>query len=466
MNQMQKSSNQWIGVINGWQSISDNPLDHLISLPPSRLKTHALLIGATGCGKTNLLHHLIAQDIERGHSIAILDLRGDLVGAALQICCGRVRPNLVKIIDLRERNRPFGFNPLSGAGEPYFRALNLLEVLEHESDSWGVQLAETLRNGLLLLAEIDLPITSLEKLLYDATFRLACLSQASASPVTEFWVRYHYLSADKQATLAMPVLNKLSLLLSTKTLRTTLGHSDPIDLGDQLNTPGSVTLISLAADELHGAGKMMGSLILASICREIFSRVPIPEKQRNPVRLYVDEFEHFVLGDFETILAEGRRFGFSVVLAHQTLAQLSPRMRSMILNNVGVKFAFRCGREDSSTICRDLTGDPQAYDLNTLKTGIALLWVRGQKEFLIEINEPLFRNVGLIDEATRAYINEIYKYAPRSCGSDENSYRQVPPTVLTIETADRNSTQATLSLPRSQKTPKKAISRMEDWLCG
>jgi hypothetical protein len=36
---------------------------------------------------------------------------------------------------------------------------------------------------------------------------------------------------------------------------------------------------------------MTGSMFLASICREIFSRVDVAESMRNPVRLYVDEAE-------------------------------------------------------------------------------------------------------------------------------------------------------------------------------
>lgn len=449
---------QWIGVKKDWHLESSDPLEHLIELPTHVQKTHVYAIGATGAGKTNLLHHMQAQDIERGHAIVAFDSRGDLVDAVLELAAGRVDPSLVTLIDLREKQNPHGFDPLFGPGEPYFRALGVLDAVANESDSWGIQLAESLRFALMLFAEIGEPITRLDQLFYDATFRLQCLAKAEASPVTGFWERFNALSTEKQHTLAMPVLNKLSILTSTPALRKVLGHPNPIDLGEQLNTPGSITLISLAVDELHGAAKMMGNMILASVTREIFARVQIPERDRNPVRIYVDEFENFVLKEFDSILAEGRRFAASLVLAHQTLAQLTPRMRSMILGNVGVKFAFRAGREDSQTLCKDLTGDPKLYDLNNLATGEALMWVRGKGEQLIEVNEPLLQSTGSLSLEGRAFRDAVL--AARSATAPNENVGEPEPFLeiggLGWQKARLEATQPT----SGRKQP------LEDWLCS
>lgn len=364
-----------------------------MSISPQALRQHAHLLGATGSGKSTLFQHLIARDIRFGHSFVVLDLRGDLVATTLELCAGHVAPDRVKLLDLREKGRPLGFNPLYGAGEPYFRALAVLDVVEAESESWGVQLAETLRNGLLLLAEAGRPLTALEGLFFDRPLLHECLQNCHSDSVLSFWRRFDELSNDRRAALAGPVLNKVSLLLATDALRAVLGHPAPLDLGAHLNRPGSILLVSLAADELHAAGRMVGRMVLASVCREIFARVEIPENHRNPVRLFVDEFEHFGQAEFESILAEGRRFGLSLVLAHQTLAQLSSRMRSLILGNVGTKVVFRTGREDSATMSRDLCGDAKAFDFSRLPVGDAILWQRGSGVKAVEINEPLIRDV-------------------------------------------------------------------------
>ncbi len=442
---------QWIGVEADWILNSSEPWDHLVSVSPQELATHALVLGATGSGKTVLLLHLIAQDLERGHSVCVLDLRGDLVSAVVELCAGNIDPSRLRIIDLREKVRPFGFNPLHGSGEPYFRSLSVLDAVASESESWGVQLSETLRNALMLLAESGAALTELERLFYERTHRQFLLCRCKAEGVLSFWNRYDDLSTERQATLAMPVLNKVSLLTSTPTLRRILGHPEPIDLGKHLNTPGSVTLVSLAVDELHGAARMMGNIVLSSICREVFSRVETAESQRNPLRIFVDEFENFGMKDFESILAEGRRFKFSAVLAHQTLAQLSPRMRSMILGNVGVKFVFRCGREDSINMSRDIFGDPKGYDLTDLPVGYCVLWKRQDGFVEVEVNEPLVRDVGHRSEAARRFLSEVYDQA--------GTVLEIP-----ISREEPQSPPPKENVARSKRTPKPK-AKLEDWLC-
>lgn len=452
----------WIGIATAWRDDPSRVSDYLVSLPPAQLATHALVIGSTGSGKTNLLHHLIAQDILLGHSFAVLDLRGDLISSVLELCAGRVDPSRISLLDLREKSEVAGFNPLYGAGEPYFRALSVLDVLAQESESWGVQLAESLRNALLLLAEAGAPLTFLEHVFYDADFRAQMLEHSSCDDVRGFWMRYGELSKERQNTLAMPVLNKVSLLLATPTIRKMLGHPSPIDLGAHINRTGSVTLVSLAADELHGAGRMMGSLVLAALSREIFSRVTTAEPRRNPIRLYIDEFEHFGLSDVEAMLAEGRKFKVSLVLAHQTLAQLSPRMRSMILGNVGVKVLFRCGREGAATLCKDLFGEPKGYDLCALPIGQAILWTRGDGAVEIEVNEPLLRNIGSLSGPARTFAAAVRSYADRGVPVQRDWPKPKP------KARRPEPPQAEPPLVKAGKVPRpqKTHVDLEDWLCG
>lgn len=397
----------------GWERTCRSISEALVSLTPEQMKTHTLVIGATGSGKTCLLHHLIAQDLLNNSSIVVLDARGDLAAATIELCARAIiDPAKVRFFNLREKERPFGFNPLAGGGEPYYRALGVLQALESGSESWGVQLAETMRNALLLLAQSGGSLTKLEDLLYVAPFRRSLLKTCVDASVKGFWDRYGLLSPEKQAALASPVLNKVSLLLSTDPLRRLFGHQAPVDLRDHLDEPGSVTIISLAVDELHGAGWMAGRIFLASICREVFARVEVAESFRNPVRLVVDEFEHFGLGEFESILAEGRRFKFSLVLAHQTLAQLSTKMRAMILGNVGAKLVFRAGRQDAEILNKDLTGDAKAFDLASLPTGEAVLWRRGEQPIHIEVNAPLIDDVGRESSIARRYRARLRELTP------------------------------------------------------
>lgn len=447
----------WVGVYKDWLDVCESLGEALVCLPPSTLATHCLAIGSTGSGKTNFLHHLIAGDILRGQSIVVLDARGDLALATIELAArAGVDARMVKFFNLREKERPLGFDPLAGAGEPYYRALGLLDAVAAESESWGVQLAETFRNALLLLAETGHPITRLEAFLHEPVVRKRILATTTSKALQSFWTRYDSLTPDKQNALASPVLNKVSALLATEGLRRVLGHPEPIDLGAHLSLPGSITLISLAVDELHSAGWMMGSIMLSAICRDVFSRANTPESQRPALRLYVDEFENFAMRDFETILAEGRRFKFSVVLSHQTLAQLTPKMRSLILGNVGVKLAFRLGYQDAAIFNRDLTGTKGSFDFPSLPVGEAILWRRGIGAYPVEINAPLIRDVGRLSTAARALQRELAARVP--------PYVQPNLMPVTESAAHVNLEEQPPASPQRVRSPKVAKPSLEDWL--
>lgn len=381
----------WIGTRKDWRSRWATCQPFLVTITPDELKTHGLLLGSTGSGKTTALIHLIAQCIGTGRSLIVVDFRGALANSTFQLAALRVPAEKIALLDLREKLPLVGFDPLAGAGDPYFRALSVVDAVAEESESWGVQLSETMRYALLLLAEKGQTITNLERVLYDADYREGLLKDFNDEQLAAFWERYGSLSKDRQATLAGPVMNKVSLLFATDGLRKLFSHPHPIDLAKHLNTPGSVLIISLAADELSGAGRMVGNIILNAIRREIFARITIPEQKRNPVQLIVDEFEHFDSSVFEDFLAEARQYRLALIVAHQTLTQTNPKFRSLVLNGVGVKMFFRTGREDGVLLSKDLTGDPKAVDFNNMPAGEAYLWKKEKGFEHVLVNAPLLK---------------------------------------------------------------------------
>lgn len=380
----------WIGAYKDWKFRLSMKSNALVAVSARDKATHVILLGSTGSGKSTAMVHFIAQAIGEQVSFIIICLRGDLASAAFQLACLRIPESKIALLDLREKVPLTGFNPLAGSGEAYFRVLNLLDAIAEEHDL-GVQTIEYMRFAFLLLAEAQQPITKLEHVFFDEAFRADLLARSTEEPVQEFWSRYDQLSKEKQQAIASPVLNKVSLLFATDGLRKLFSHPQPLDLGKHLNSPGSALIVSLAADELSGAGKMVGNIILNAIRREIFSRVTIPENQRVPVQLFIDEFEHFDSTVFEEFLAEARKFRLSLILAHQTVAQVSPKFRSLVLGGVGVKMFFRTGREDSLLLSKDLTGDPKAIDFNNLPVGEAYLWRKENGVEHILVNAPLLK---------------------------------------------------------------------------
>lgn len=391
----------------------DSPLDidAPVFLSDERRKKHSCLVGMTGSGKTTLLLRLIQSDVKRGRSVCIIDLRGDLVDRILGIIAPELQTqediDRLHLLDLRRDDRILGFNPLSGSGEASSRALALLGVIQSQSDSWGVQLSETLRNSLIALSEYGGTLLDVERLLTDTVFREQVLASVTDPMTLSFFDRYKQLSKDKQAAWYLPVFNKITPLLSIPALRQLFGIEEAINIADILNTPGSIFLVSLGIERLHGAAQLIGGMMIAAIQGAVFARTSHPENKRNPVNLYVDEFASMASPAFEQIIAEGRRFRLSLTLAHQNLSQLTPRLRDVVQNNVAVQIFFQVGSSDARQLANEfvtsLPKEKVTKSLISQQVGEAFLIQRSESpiHFRVEpISEP---------EAAQTALNRLYR---------------------------------------------------------
>jgi hypothetical protein len=57
---------------------------------------------------------------------------------------------------------------------------------------------------------------------------------------------------------------------------------------------------------------------MAKLQLAAFSRTDIPEAARVPFYLYIDEFQNFASESFSVVLSEARKYGLSLIMAHQT----------------------------------------------------------------------------------------------------------------------------------------------------
>lgn len=335
----------------GWELRADGEPFEIT--PEDRLK-HTYILGSTGSGKTNLLSQLIEKDIECGRTGVILDLRGDLVDRVIAQSAGSFPIERLHLIDLRRPKLSSGINPFQCGTDPYSSALQIHSILRSAAESWGVQLDETLRCSLIALSYSRRSLTEIPRFLTDASFRVEVLSGLADPHVAAFFERFDALSSDRQNLWVLPVLNKVSAFLSHPAIRSILAEQPPLDLASVLDTPGSVLLVALAADRLHGLAGTFGCLMVSAIENAVMQRVDRPEHTRNPVHLYLDEFENFQSPAFESIIAEGRRFRLGLTLSHQNLHQLDTKLRHSITNNAATRVYFRTGHVDARELGSEL----------------------------------------------------------------------------------------------------------------
>jgi len=393
-----------------------------ILLSSSDRARHLYVLGSTGCGKTNLNLRLIASDIEAGKTLVVIDLRGDLVDRviAMLVATGRDPAGRVCLIDLRDESLVTGFNPLAGEGGSHSRALHVLDVLRRSADSWGVQLDDTLRNCLIALTEVGCTLADLPKLLSDGSFRERVHSRVQDPYASSFLSLYSHLTPERQTALSLPVLNKVTPFLCVPVVRKTLSAKSGIDLRKLLDTPGQIVLVSLAVDRLHGAAHLLGGLFVSCLQNAVMSRTEVPEGLRNPVSLYIDEFENFASQSFESIVAEGRRFKLSLTLSHQNLSQLPSGLRQVLRNNVATQLYFQTGSTDASDLAKEAVGLGKREDVKRLlmsqKVGEALLVRRGTKPVRVKTllyNEP---------EVSRKKLTQFKESVLATCTSAEDSH--------------------------------------------
>ena len=356
-------------------------------------KKHVWITGGTGAGKTTLLLNMIDADINAGRGIGFFDVRGDMADRVLDRLSARYAPeelaDRLLLIDLRSspaRDGPdyaVGFDPLSQGNNPHSQVAFVMDVLRQQfGGSLGCQTEELLRNVLLAMAlsHARPPLADVELFLASPEARAALLQGVEDRGVLRFFARFDALTDTRQ--WISPVMNKLSPMLSLPSLRLLLGDARSVSLRDFLDSrPDPILIVALAADEIHGAAALAGTLLVSAVASAIMRS---DRKAAAPFFLYLDEFQNFASGSsekFETLISESRRYGMGLTLSHQSTSQLEPRLRVLIRNVIATHVVLASGPVDADLLAGEMGGDePKAVMKQVLlsqKPGEAVLTRRG-----------------------------------------------------------------------------------------
>jgi hypothetical protein len=141
------------GTIVGRSNYPGSESRRLALKADDRLR-HMWVAGPTGAGKSTLLGNLIAQDMQAGSGLVVIDARGDLVRDVLARVPDNRRDDVI-VLDPSQTARPIGFNVLAIARGEQGRELAVDHVLHIFQDlyrsSWGPRTADILRASLLTL---------------------------------------------------------------------------------------------------------------------------------------------------------------------------------------------------------------------------------------------------------------------------------------------------------------------------
>ena len=339
-----------------------------VALDASDRLRHAYVVGQTGTGKSTLLLNLALHDIRAGRGVAVLDPHGSLIDEIL-LRYPRARAEDLVVIDVLDAERPVGFNPLridapDAASYMLLRDQVIDELLSYLDAAFLSEhrgpMFETHARGMLGLLLGTTPQRSplvpsfllLRRLYSDDAFRARMLAAAEpGDPVLGEFIRESCAvrSSDSDMRAMAPyVTSKFSRFIADAGLRAITCQRRCVDI-DAIVRDGRVLLVHLGRGRFGDqAAGLLASQVVARLRRAVMARGS--GGSHAPFFVHADEFQIFADGRFSELLAEGRKFGLSLTLAHQYAEQLPPGVLQAVLGNVGTVIALRVGPRDGELL--------------------------------------------------------------------------------------------------------------------
>jgi len=333
-----------------------------VRLPVVDLTRHAFVQGVTGVGKSRWLAHLALTLIRRGEGVTVFDPHGD---TARLIFSHLVADGLytdpqaydrVTYLDLPAGARVRRYMPLSPL-DPHMdtptAAGRVLEALQRAWPALDGTTAPAFANAVLagvsVLHHHTLPLTLLGDLFLDAPWRRQLVAGVTDPTVQSFFHRLEGWGSREQAQYLESTLRRVFLLGFQPVLRYSLGQEDnAIRFGERFDR-GQSLIVNLALPD-SDARRLLTSLFTVAAERAATDRAGTPAGERGrPHTLIVDEWGD-VASQSEAgvthLFEQTRKFGLGLVLATQTGASLSERVRAAV-GNAGTGVLFRVGRGDA-----------------------------------------------------------------------------------------------------------------------
>lgn len=352
------------GVVIG-EAIYRGDKQYVRQTDKDRLR-HLFMIGKTGTGKTTLFETMIEQDMANGKGLCFVDPLGDAVESLLKKVPTE-RAKDVIIFDPSDTQFPFGLNLLEYKN-PEERDFLIQEVIEifyklfdpQRTGIVGPQWEHWARNAALTVMSnpgggslIDLP-----RLFTDDAFRDSSVKNVTDPVVRAFWEQQLAKTADfHKSEMYNYFISKFGRFMTNDLMRNIIGQKESSFNFRELMDSGKILFINLAKGKIGEINSNLLGLILVSKMQvAAFSRADIPEEERAPFYLYVDEFQNFTTDTFATILSEARKYGLSLNVANQYFAQLTERIRDAVIGNVGTIITYRIGASDAEFLTNEMPG--------------------------------------------------------------------------------------------------------------
>ncbi len=345
--------------------------------PEDRLR-HMYVVGQTGSGKSGFISGMMIRDIKMGHGCAFIDPHGSDVEKILQ----QVPPERVEdvvLFDPGDIERPMGLNMLEFNSDAQKslainEMLNIFDSLYDLKKTGGPMFEQYFRYGImLLLSDPESGSTLLEvpKIFADDDYRAYKLSKCANQEVIDFWEKQAQKAGGEASlkNITPYVVSKLASFLTNDYVRPIVAQQYSSINFREIMDQGKILLVKLSKGKIGEFNmSLLGMIIVSKLLISALEREDVPESERSPFYLYIDEFQNFLTDGINQILSEARKYKLSLTLAHQFIGQLTreggdTKIRDSIFGNVGNKAILRVGVNDAEFLTKEFDG---VFDQNDL----------------------------------------------------------------------------------------------------
>lgn len=328
-------------------------------------RRHLYILGQTGTGKSVFMQEMIHQDMEKGNGVCVIDPHGDLIDKVLKLI-PKERIEDVILFDPSDTELPLGLNMLEyNTSRPEQKTFIVNEMISifHKlfgavPEALGPMFEQYARNSLLLLLDnpdFGFTLMDVPRVLADADFRHFLLARENNLVVKEFWTKEAEKAGGEAAlaNISPYITSKFNIFIANDYIRPIIGQAKSSLNFREIMDNKKILLVNLTKGKLGDiSSSLLGLIVVGKILLTSFSRVDMPEEDREDFHLYIDEFQNFTTESVGTILAEGRKYKLNLIIAHQFIGQLQEKIRDAVFGNIGSMVVFRVGAEDAEFIVK------------------------------------------------------------------------------------------------------------------
>ncbi|MFZ0830856.1 MAG: helicase HerA-like domain-containing protein [Thermoplasmata archaeon] len=310
---------------------------------------HAVVLGASGSGKTAALAQLARQALGEGRSVVLFDVHGDLAPRVSSGLPPALRERLVGIdVTGTPRALPglsvFGPVPREDQEALVAHLVAALKRLSTENGEtfWGFRLERLFETFLHIVQAQGGDLVDLWSLLTDPRRRDAARLTTDRPEIARFLEDLDGI-VRRQPEFLWPAASRVAKVVASPLLAALLAPQErSLEVGERL-LHGDSTIWRLPIGELGPEGVTFAvTLLLTRVYLEEVRRAshagPAPELR---VLFVLDEAHLFPARLLSEIVAEGRKFGLGLVLATQYPTRLALELREALTGAAGTVYLFR-----------------------------------------------------------------------------------------------------------------------------